>query len=212
MNQRASALSTTDEPAAGGRGGRKPDSTPPNGSPHPGGSLGVLGSLAVALLMATLGGCQTKEKEREYPNTNLGGFVTVDDAPIDDAMISFTSKDIRLGQVIVTRVTRGRYIAEKVPLGPVVVVISGMKPTGRRTRPGGPEEVVDMIPPRYRAGFELDVKEDTSQVDFKMTPETEPPKDETETPAQGGPAEPPGSAPRESDPAGRESDPAGLGL
>jgi len=156
----------------------------------------------VALLRATLGGCQAKEKEREYPNTNLGGFVTVDGAPIDDAMISFTSKDIRLGKVVVTRVTRGRYIAEKVPLGPVVVVISGMKPTGRRTRPGGPEEVVDMIPPRYRAGFELDVKEVMPQQDFKMYTETEPPKDGIETPAREGPSEPPGPAPRESDPAG----------
>src|SRR4051794_23197678 len=195
MNQRTSALSTPDKPAAEGRADRKPGSASRNDLPHPGGSRGILESLAVALLMATLGGCQTKEKEREYPNTNLGGFVTVDDAPIDDAMISFTSKDIRLGQVIVTRVTRGRYIAEKVPLGPVVVVISGMKPTGRRTRPGGPEEVVDMIPARYRAGFELEVKEKTSEVNFRMTAEEAPPAEgdeptTTPPPPREGTAEP----------------------
>jgi hypothetical protein len=122
-----------------------------------------------AVLAALLGGCVAKEKPIEYPHTNLGGFVTVDDNAIDDAMISFCSKDPQLGQVIVTNVVRGRYIAEKVPLGPVVVVVSGVKDTGRKVRPGGPEEIVGIIPDKYRAGFELDVKENSSRVDFRMT-------------------------------------------
>jgi hypothetical protein len=124
--------------------------------------------LAMAVLAASLAGC-AKEEGPVYPHTNLGGWVTVDQEPINDAMISFCSQDIRNGQVVVTPVIRGRYIAEKVPLGRVLAVISGSKDTGRKTRPGGPEMIVNIIPERYRVGFDLDVKENSAQVNFPMS-------------------------------------------
>jgi hypothetical protein len=124
--------------------------------------------LASAVLAAGIVGC-AKTQEPEYPNTNLGGWVTVDKAPIDGAMISFCSQDVTNGQVIVTNIVRGRYIAEKVPLGRVLTVISGLKDTGEQTRPGGPQKIVNLVPEKYRAGFELFVNENSSRVDFPMT-------------------------------------------
>jgi hypothetical protein len=120
------------------------------------------------VLAAGLVGC-SKREEPVYPNTNLGGYVTVDKAPLDGAMISFCSQDITNGQIVVTKVVRGRYIAEKVPLGKVLAVVSGLKDTGEKTRPGGPDVVVNLVPERYRAGFELNVTERSSRVDFPMT-------------------------------------------
>jgi hypothetical protein len=152
--------------AGGGRPGRRPSPTPRNSSPTHGQALRLL----AAVLLMSLNGCIVKEEDpHQYPYTNLGGFVTLDNAPINGAMISFCSKDIGNGQVVVTNVIRGRYIAEKVPLGRVLAVISGTMVTGRKTRPGGPEESVALVPEKYRAGFELEVKEDSAQVDFRMS-------------------------------------------
>jgi hypothetical protein len=123
--------------------------------------------MAALLLAALVGGCAQKE-EVAYPHTNLGGFVTVDNQPVEGGMISFCSQDTRNGQVVVTKVVRGRYIAEKVPLGKVLAVISGTRETGEKLRPGAPSEIANLVPEKYRAGFELDVTEHSAQVDFKM--------------------------------------------
>jgi hypothetical protein len=120
------------------------------------------------MLAAGIIGC-TKSNHPEYPHTNLGGFVTVDQTPLDGAMISFCSQDVTNGRIIVTNVKRGRYIAENVPLGKVLAVVSGLKETAEKTRPGGPTVVVNLVPERYRAGFLLEVNERSARADFSMS-------------------------------------------
>jgi hypothetical protein len=68
-------------------------------------------------------------------------------------------------------------VAEKVPLGKVLVVISAFQETGRMTGDRGQEfaETISLIPPKYQKGFELDVKWNMSAVDFKLTPQGDEP-------------------------------------
>jgi len=123
----------------------------------------------MAVLATLLDGCGRKA-EFTYPHTNLGGEVTIDGSPIDVGMISFLSLNRANGQEVTTRVVRGRYIVEKVPLGKVLVVISAFEETGRMSDQDGRSspELTDIIPPKYQSGFELDVLPSTNRVDFRM--------------------------------------------
>jgi hypothetical protein len=129
--------------------------------------------VATSALCALVVGCVVQEKEFSYPHANVEGVVTLAGAPIDSGVISFLSLDPANGQSVKTPIVRGRYIAEKVPLGKVLVVISAFKKTGRMSTEGGQAfpETIDLIPPKYRNGFELDVKWDMPKVDFKLTPQ-----------------------------------------
>jgi hypothetical protein len=111
----------------------------------------------------------------EYPNTNLGGTVTLDGTPIPSGIITFTSQDPTNGHVVVSPIIRGRYIAESVPLGKVLAVVNAYEETGRRSGGGGrgkgkgQPEIVNVIPQQYREGFALDVTPASARVDFPMT-------------------------------------------
>jgi len=124
------------------------------------------------VLATLLDGCGGKA-EFTYPHTSLGGDVTIDGSPVEAGMISFLSLDRANGQEVTTRVVRGRYIAEKVPLGKVLVVISAFKETGRILDQDGRSspELTTIIPPKYQPGFELNILPGASRVDFRMSQE-----------------------------------------
>jgi hypothetical protein len=125
-------------------------------------------------LLAACVGCGWPS-EPGYPNTNLGGTITIDGAPVTEGMVSFVSLDPHNGRTIVTPIVRGRYIAEKVPLGKVLATVVAIKmsasATARPPRAGDPPTPEDgnLVPSKYRGGFELDVTPDSSEVNFTMT-------------------------------------------
>jgi hypothetical protein len=132
------------------------------------------------LPLAACAGCGGPA-EPTYPCTNLGGHVTLDGARVVDGVVAFSSQDARLGRIVVTTIVRGRYIAEKVPLGKVLAVVSAYKlgVPGRsieaealalaRADPAATSVTkTNLVPQRYRYGFELDVGPRSSDVDFAM--------------------------------------------
>src|SRR5438132_474601 len=78
----------------------------------------VLATLTLAALLG--GGCGGDDCP--YPNTNVGGDVTINRIPVKEGFISFQSLDPNNGHFADARIVRGRYIAENVPLGKVLVV------------------------------------------------------------------------------------------
>jgi len=112
-----------------------------------------------------LGGCGI-DGEVTYPITSLGGEVTIDGNTVEEGIVSFQSLDPKNGHFADTRIVRGRYIAEKVPLGKNLVVISAFKVAGLKIAGAGQPlpETGNLTPPQY-----LDVSSKTSRVDFKLT-------------------------------------------
>ena len=105
----------------------------------------------------------------DYPNTNLGGIVTIDGTPVADGMITFTSPD---GRVIASSIRQGYYKSEQVPLGKVRVVVTASRETGRTLVVDGQPspEILNLVPPKYHGGFALDVTRGRmSRVDLKLT-------------------------------------------
>jgi hypothetical protein len=122
--------------------------------------------LALVALAGLLGGC-AREAVPDYPHVNLGGIVTVDGTPIAEGLITFTSPD---GRIVVSNIRGGRYFGEEVPLGKVRVVVTASRETGRMLVVDGypSPEIQNLVPPKYRGGFTLNITRNAPRVDFPM--------------------------------------------
>jgi hypothetical protein len=99
---------------------------------------------------------------------SLAGTVTLDRQPLESGRIQFLPR--QAGQPDGAEIEAGHYSAAQVPLGPVRVVFTAVKETGRMIQEGGhtfPDRV-NLIPTSYQAGIEIQVTGNKDDQDFAL--------------------------------------------
>ncbi len=120
----------------------------------------------MALFWVVGGGCQPSG----YPSAALEGSVTVDGTAIDQGTISFTPLDSGAGTSVIAEIRGGRYRAEQVPLGNVLVGFQAMRETGETFMEFGVEvpQTESLIPDKYATGIEIRVESEGGEQDFEL--------------------------------------------
>jgi hypothetical protein len=115
----------------------------------------------------------------DYPAARLAGSVRIAGQPIAEGRIHFMPNPGTPGLPVTAEVSAGKYIAEDVPLGSVVVTFSAVKETGKQVREQVREagrdpypEYVSIIPEKYVQGVPLNVTGDNDAQDFDLTTDT----------------------------------------
>jgi hypothetical protein len=127
---------------------------------------------ASALGSISLAGCRPSEPV--YPSAKLEGDVRIGAEPIKSGRVHFTPSSGAAGVPVTADIVDGRYVAEKVPLGNVVVTFTAVKDTGKLIREGDRQpypELVNIIPGKYLQGIPLDVTADNSAQNFELVPD-----------------------------------------
>jgi hypothetical protein len=108
-------------------------------------------------------------------SATVHGKVTLDGAPLDEAMISFVPTAGGQRQSAWTTIKSGEYtIAEKdgIGIGSFRVEIRALRPTGEKPNPNEPTMVPsrEIIPSRYNSNSELraEIKPGANTADFAM--------------------------------------------
>ena len=132
-------------------------------------------ALVLALALAGLAGCSGQQ--------TVTGAVTLDGAPVDGGIISFTPKDKEEGSAPAPKsgpITGGKYKVS-LPPGSYRVDINWAKKTGRQVgTPGDPEvpmdETVEVIPAIYNNPSTLaaDVKSGATTFNFDLQSQGQP--------------------------------------
>jgi hypothetical protein len=123
------------------------------------------------LVAAGIPGCSRPASQTAYPSTQLQGAVTVDGHPIKSGSMQFLPPSGSKAPAVQAEIKDGRYVAAGVPLGKVRVIFTAVKETGRvdtKSTSTPIPEVVNIIPDRYRDGWEIDVTADKTQQDFDL--------------------------------------------
>jgi hypothetical protein len=131
-------------------------------------SVGYLRCAALVLIASILSGCGAEKREN---TVRLEGQVKLDGQPLAEGNMQILPEGKTRGQPDGAVVVDGRYTAENVPLGKVRVIINATKATGRMmtdTSEPYPERI-NIIPPRYRDGIVIEVKEGDEAKDFDLT-------------------------------------------
>jgi len=121
-----------------------------------------------AVLGIVVGGCG----DSGGSTATLEGVVSIDGAPVEQGMISFTP--MQVGVAVTADIREGRYKASGVPLGRVLVQLHARTETGRMLTDeadgGRPyPETIDLVPEKHRTGLEIMVAESTGAQDFELT-------------------------------------------
>lgn len=125
--------------------------------------------LVTPAALALAGGCGEAESSN-YKSARLEGEVTVDGQPIDEGIIQFIPANTDDGPITQAPILKGRYVANKVPLGRVNAILRSTPPPppAQITSDYYPPETVG-IPDRYSSGFPIEVKEDKADQDFPLS-------------------------------------------
>ena len=131
------------------------------------------GGLAAAWLVVLLAAAGCGRGGPDKPSTHLEGAVTLDERPIAKGKISFIPQQKGQAQPAAAEIVEGRYQADGVPLGKVLVRFSATKETGKEIAiPDSDEtymETVSIIPRKYAQGISIDVGADKKTHDFKLS-------------------------------------------
>lgn len=131
----------------------------------------VVGICGVGLVGLCLTGCG--KSGPASPTTTLEGMVRLDGQPVPEGVISFLPQGKKQAPATKADIREGRYSAQQVPIGPVLVMIRAPKKTGKiESIPQSKsqyEEVVETIPQKYLSGIPLDVTEDMKTKDFDLS-------------------------------------------
>ncbi len=126
---------------------------------------------AGAVVAAALTGCGSGGPKA--PSTSLTGNVTLDGQAIAKGTINFMPQEAKQAQPASAPIADGRYSAQGVPLGKVLVMIRASKETGKMIAiPDSKEqypETVEIIPRHYAQGIPIEVAPDTGTKDFPLT-------------------------------------------
>jgi hypothetical protein len=131
-------------------------------------SVGYLSCAVLALVAGILSGCGSERREN---TVRLEGEVKLDGRPLPEGNLQILPEGQTRGQPDGAEVVNGRYTAQNVPLGKVRVIINATKETGKMmtdTSEPYPERV-SIIPPRYRDGIVIEVKEGDEAKNFDLT-------------------------------------------
>lgn len=120
----------------------------------------------MCLLMA---GCGS---ETSYPSTPLTGTIQVDGQPIGEGLFQIVPTKADQGRGVQAEIKEGRYVVEKAPLGPVVIILTARRKTGRMTHSSysnaSVPEMESLIPGRYASGIPLTVTDGMGTQDFRL--------------------------------------------
>ena len=137
-----------------------------------------LSMIIAAVAIISLTGCSDGP---DYPHARLAGRVTVDEELIPDGTMMFSPMQRGAGPIVNTKVIDGNYVAEGVPLGKISVEIMSIKESGKMVPlwphdPGGAKvkELIDVIPPAYRDGIEIEVDGDNDAQNFDLSTSSSP--------------------------------------
>jgi len=107
------------------------------------------------------------------PTTKLEGMVRVDGQPVAEGVISFFPQGKKQAPPAKAQIRDGRYSADNVPIGPVLVMLSAPKKTGKIQKipesKAEYEEVVETIPNKYLGGIPLEITENLKTKDFDLS-------------------------------------------
>jgi hypothetical protein len=127
-------------------------------------------SFLIVALAFFLVGCQS-----EVPLVKVHGKVTVDDAPVEKGFVQFEPADGKSPSAKGGTITNGEYTAE-VPVGEMIVRISGSKVVGQKKAYDTPESPMrdvlkDVVPAKYYKDSKLkaDIKPGMPELDFKLS-------------------------------------------
>lgn len=106
-----------------------------------------------------------------YPTVTIAGKVTIDDQPVPEGGLTFTPLGGNAGTGAYAPVTSGRYRAERVPKGPMRVMVTAVKRTGKTVDVGGMPipEIVNLVPPHYATGIDIEVTDDDPDLHFDLS-------------------------------------------
>ncbi len=107
-----------------------------------------------------------------YPHATLAGTVTVAGQPLTEGKIMFLPQDPHRGGGVTAVIRNGRYRAEEVPHGKVLVTFNAMQETGRMIESSSTDELqperIDLIPPEYADGLVIEVQADREEQHFAL--------------------------------------------
>ncbi|SIO55922.1 hypothetical protein SAMN05444166_5161 [Singulisphaera sp. GP187] len=124
----------------------------------------------VAAVVGLVGGCGSGGgASAKYESARLEGEVTLDGKPLDEGSIQFVPSNAEAPPVTVP-ILKGRYVAPKVGVGKVTVILSGAtaeRPAVVSSNYTPPPSAT--IPARYKNGLPIEVKADKADQDFAMS-------------------------------------------
>lgn len=123
----------------------------------------------LCVVLAPAAGCG-EAGSSDYKSARLEGEVTVDGQPIEDGTVQFVPANLADGPITQAMIMKGRYVANKVPLGKVTAILRANPPAppAQVTSDYHPPKTVG-IPSRYKTGFPIEVKENKADQDFPMS-------------------------------------------
>lgn len=135
--------------------------------------FGFVNALVVASCLLGLVGCgQATAPAPEYPHARLQGAVAVAGKPVPKGSLDFMPLESGRGNATKAEIVDGRFTADKVPLGKVLVTIHAMQETGKMVQSPSSStpqpERIDLIPAKYRSGITIQVTGDNASQDFKL--------------------------------------------
>ena len=123
--------------------------------------------VSVVLAVAIAGpGCGKHDAGR--PVARLQGMATYQGQPVESGGVSFSPQ--QGGKAVWATFDKGRYVAQGVTVGPVLVKIHALQATGKtivRSVAEIPEEV-SIVPDRYREGVLIQVAGDRLDLNFDL--------------------------------------------
>lgn len=123
---------------------------------------------SVLLLLVVLTACG--EKGPDYPAVNLEGVVTVKGEPVPKGRITFTPQEAGRGPGTGGDIVDGKYIAQNVPVGKVLVQFQANKETGKIVKVAGADlpESLNIVPTENRSGVYIEVAAGDTKKDFAL--------------------------------------------
>lgn len=107
---------------------------------------------------------------QHHPTARLEGRVSVGGHPVEHGNVTFTPLQSDRGTSVSAKIESGDYAVSKAPQGKVRVDFQAVQETGRTVMQFGKPypESVNIIPDKYRAGFEIEIDGDNIHKDFNL--------------------------------------------
>jgi hypothetical protein len=125
-------------------------------------------ALAASVAMM-LSGCKPQST---LPTARVSGQVSIGGKPLAVGWILFVPQAGHLANGVKTEVKDGRFVAENVPKGKVLVMINAMQATGRMVATASSSkpipEKIDLLPEKYRSGIPLEITSDKTDQEFRL--------------------------------------------
>ncbi len=128
----------------------------------------LVGVVVLCVVMFPVGqGCGGPD----YPTGRVEGSVTLNGQPLEEGTISFVSAQSGRGSGVTAKIVAGRYVAECVPQGTLIINFNATRETGRMIEVFGKScrERINIIPKRYKLGMEIEIGEENHSHDFQLT-------------------------------------------